>query len=168
VIHVVADFESLPNQVSDPGAGPEVVKTIKGVGNLDYPEVHGVPMLIDEKYGESIHAQVLGEVEQQVAAEIVSRQLPIRGAEVVFLRKALGLSRLEFAKGLSLSDVAVLKWERAADKRLAPINEVAVRAYFAQRLKLKLEGTFDALIGHESTPKKLVIQFGHKAKKRVA
>ena len=146
----------------------EVVKTIKGVGNLSYPEVHGVPMLIDDEYGEGIQAQVLGEVEHQVAAEIISHKLPIRGAEVVFLRKSLGLSRLEFAKGLSLSDVAVLKWERAADKRLAPINEVAVRAYFAQRLKIKLEGTFDALIGDESTPKKLVVHFSQKAKKRVA
>jgi DNA-binding transcriptional regulator YiaG len=146
----------------------EVVKTSKGVGNLDYPEVHGVPLLIDDEYGEGIHAQVLGEVEHQVAVEVISHKLPIRGAEVVFLRKSLGLSRLEFARGLSLSDVAVLKWERAADKRLAPINEVAVRAYFAQRLKIKLAGTFDALIGDESTPKKLVIQFGQKAKKRVA
>lgn len=146
----------------------EAVKTMKGVGNLDYPEVHGVPMLIDDEHGESIHAQVLGEVEQQVAAEIISHKLPIRGAEVEFLRKALGLSRLEFAKGLSLSDVAVLKWERAGDKRLVPINEVAVRAYFAQRLKIKLAGTFDALIGDESTPKKLVIHFLSRAKRRVA
>lgn len=146
----------------------EVVKTVKGVGNLNYPEVHGVPMLIDDEYGESIHAQVLGEVEHQVAAEIISRKLPIRGAEIIFLRKSLGLSRLEFAKGLSLSDVAVLKWERTADKRLAPINEVAVRAYFAQRFKIKLAGTFDALIGDESTPKKLVIHFAQKTKKRVA
>jgi DNA-binding transcriptional regulator YiaG len=146
----------------------EVVKTIKGVGALDYPEVHGVPMLLDDEHGESVHAQVLGEVELQVAAEIILRKLPIRGAEVEFLRKALGLSRLEFAKGLSLSDVAVLKWERTSEKRLVPINEVAVRAYFAQRLKIKIEGTFDALIGDESTPKKLVIQFHHKTKKRVA
>ena len=146
----------------------EVVKTIKGVGNLDYPEVHGVPMLIDEEHGEGIHAKVLGEVEHQVAAEIISRKLPIRGAEVLFLRKSLGLSRLEFAKGLSLSDVAVLKWERTASKRLVPINEVAVRAYFAQRLKIKLEGTFDALVGDEATPKKLVVQFVQKSKKRVA
>jgi DNA-binding transcriptional regulator YiaG len=146
----------------------QVLKTIKGVANLNYPEVHGVPMIIDDEFGESIHAQVLGEVEQQVASEIISRKLPIRGAEVAFLRKALGLSRLEFAKGLSLSDVAVLKWERAKEKRLVPINEIAVRAYFAQKLGVKLPGTFDALVGSDSVPKKLSIQFHHRVKKRVA
>ena len=33
-----------------------IVKTVKGVGGLDYPEVHGVPMVIDTQYGESISA----------------------------------------------------------------------------------------------------------------
>ena len=140
----------------------DVIKTIRGVGKLNYPEVHGVPM-VDSKHGESIHSQVLGEVEQRVAREIIAGKLPIRGVEVEFLRKALGLSRLEFAKGLSLSDVAVLKWERSATKRLVPINEIAVRAYFAQRLKIKIPGTFDALIGSGVTPKRLVIQFKEKA-----
>ena len=146
----------------------QVLKTLKGVANLDYPEVHGVPMTVDDECGEGIHAQVLGEVEHLVAVEIISQKLPIRGAEVEFLRKSIGLSRLEFARGLSLSDVAVLKWERAKSKRLAMVNEIAVRAYFAQRLKVKLLGTIDGLMGIDETPKKLVIQFPQKSKRRAA
>ena len=145
-----------------------VLKTMKGIGNLDYPEIHGVPMIIDDEFGESIHAQVLGDVELLVATEILSQRLPIRGAEVAFIRKALGLSRLEFAKGLHLSDVAVLKWERAASKRLVPINEIAVRAYFAPRLKVKIPGTFNDLMGVDATPKKLQLQFPAKSRKLAA
>jgi DNA-binding transcriptional regulator YiaG len=144
------------------------LKTLKGVGNLDYPEVHGVPMIEDDMHGEGIHAQVLGEVEQLVASEIIAQRLPLRGAEVAFLRKSLGLSRLEFAKGLGLSDVAVLKWERDPKKRLALINEVAVRAYFAPKFKVKLAGAIDDLVGIESAPKKLVIQYSNKGKRRAA
>ena len=146
----------------------QVLKTLKGVANLDYPEVHGVPMIVDDEHGEGVHAQVLGEVEHLVASEIISQRLPIRGAEVEFLRKAIGLSRLEFAKGLELSDVAVLKWERTKTKRLAMVNEIAVRAYFAQRLKVKLLGTIEGLMGVDSTPKKLVVQFSTRIKKKVA
>jgi DNA-binding transcriptional regulator YiaG len=146
----------------------QILKNMKGVANLGYVEVRGVPMIVDEEYGEGIHADILGEVEQMVACEIIAQKFPIHGAEVVFLRKALGLSRLEFAKGISLSDVAVLKWERAKSKRLVPINEIAVRAYFAQRLGVKIPGTFDALIGSASTPKKFVIQYAAQAKKKAA
>ncbi|MBS1960467.1 MAG: hypothetical protein JST80_13400 [Bdellovibrionales bacterium] len=146
----------------------QVLKILKGVANLDYPEVHGVPMIKNEEHGEGVHAQVLGEVEHLVATEIISQKLPIRGAEVEFLRKSIGLSRLEFAKGLELSDVAVLKWERAKSKRLAMVNEIAVRAYFAQRLKVKLVGTIEGLVGVDSVPKKLVIQFSSKTKKKAA
>lgn len=146
----------------------QIIKTLKGIANLDYPEIDSVPMIIDEKNGEGIHAQVLGEVEHMVAYEIILQRLPIHGAEVIFLRKALSLSRLEFAQGLKLSDVAILKWEKASNKRLALVNEVAVRAYFAQRLKVRLPGTLDSLIGIENRPKKWILQFSAKDRKSAA
>ena len=47
-------------------------------------------MMVLDSVGESIHAEVLGEIERQVGAAIIAQRLPIRGAEVEFLRKALG------------------------------------------------------------------------------
>ena len=51
--------------------------------------------------------------------------IPIKGAEVKFLRKSLGLSMERFGTLPGLSPPAILKWERDLKKRLHPTNEVA-------------------------------------------
>lgn len=48
-----------------------IIKTVKGVGNLPYPEVHGVPMVKDDVFGEKlIHADIQGELEQLVVPRL--------------------------------------------------------------------------------------------------
>ena len=110
-------------------------KNFKGFMGLKYIEVRNVPVV---KNGAQIAlpAQALEQVERQVAEALLEHQVPIRGAEVHFLRQSFGLSLKEFGKYLGLSDVAILKWERVSLKRLNLVNEVAVRALIAQKLKL--------------------------------
>jgi DNA-binding transcriptional regulator YiaG len=97
------------------------------------------------------HGNVLvakaGDIERAVACLIVARKIPLRGIEVCFLRKTLGLSMGRFAAALSLSGTSIMKWEHAAAKRLDPVNEVAVRALMAEKLGLKISGRFSDLLG---------------------
>ncbi len=120
---------------------------------LDYVYLKNVPVR-QTSHGPVVDAD-MAHVEREVAAEIVRQGIPIRGAEVQFLRKTLGMSLERFGKCLGLSAPAILKWERARAKRLAPINEVAVRALIAERLNILIEGKFTVLKGRETTPQRL-------------
>jgi DNA-binding transcriptional regulator YiaG len=120
---------------------------------LDYVYLENVPVR-QTRHGWILDADV-AHVEREIAREIVRQGVPIRGAEVQFLRKSLGLSLEGFGKRLGLSAPAILKWERARGKRLAPINEVAVRASIAEQLNILLEGKFTVLKGKDETPERL-------------
>ena len=97
-------------------------------------------------------------IEREIACEIVRRGVPIRGAEVQFLRKSLGASLERFGRLLELSAPAILKWERARTKRLAPVNEVAVRALMAEKLGVEIDGKFTVLRGCSVTPSRLTLR----------
>ena len=97
-------------------------------------------------------------IEWEIACEIVRRGVPIRGAEMQFLRKSLGASLETFGRLLELSAPAILKWERARTKRLAPVNEVAVRALMAEKLGLEIDGKFTVLQGCSVTPSRLTLR----------
>ncbi len=109
------------------------------------------------RHGEVVAAD-LSVIERVTAREIVRRGIPIRGAEVQFLRKCLSMSLEKFGRFLGLSAPAILKWERDRTRRLAPINEVAVRALMAECLHIKLEGTLTALKGNAERPKRLCLK----------
>jgi DNA-binding transcriptional regulator YiaG len=123
---------------------------------LDYVYLKNVPIR------NTTHGQVLAVdmsvVEVEIAREIVKQGIPIRGAEVQFLRKSLALSMDRFGKLLGLSAPAILKWERARTRRLAPINEVAVRALMAEQLDVELKGRFTILKGNAKTPTRLCLK----------
>src|SRR3990172_2610369 len=87
---------------------------------LDYVYLANVPVR-QTTHGEVIDADP-ARIEREISGEIIRRGVPIRGAEVQFLRKSLGASLQKFAMLLGLSAPAILKWERARMKRLAPIN----------------------------------------------
>ena len=123
---------------------------------LDYVYLENVPVR-QTRHGWIVDAD-MGQVEREIAGEIVRRGIPIRGAEVQFLRKALGLSLNAFGRRLGLSAPAVLKWERGREKRLSPINEVAVRASIAEHLEIPLEGKFTVLKGKDTTPERLSLR----------
>lgn len=148
----------------------EVRKTLKGIGNLAYVEMRHVPMKAYAGYGDSIDAQVLKEVESQVARAIILKRLPARGQEVEYFRNVFGLSVRDFAQRLGLSHVAVLKWEKAKTKRLDLVNEVALKALVSGLLGLKLPASIESLSGEGESPERLVLEygeFGHGKKRAV-
>jgi len=120
---------------------------------LDYVYLENVPIQ-HTSHGDVIEAD-LALIEREIAREIVLQGIPIRGAEVQFLRKSLGLSMERFGRLLGLSAPAILKWERARKKRLQPTNEVAVRALMAEQLNISVEGKFTVLKGMPETPERL-------------
>jgi DNA-binding transcriptional regulator YiaG len=122
---------------------------------LDYVYLKNVPIK-RTNYGDVL-AVDMSAIEQEIAKEIVRQGVPIRGAEVAFLRKTLGLSMEKFGRLLGLSGPAILKWERAQTKRLEPINEVAVRALMAEQLDIELKGKFTVLKGNLETPARLLL-----------
>jgi DNA-binding transcriptional regulator YiaG len=105
-------------------------------------------------HGEVV-AVPLARIEQAVARALIEKGIPLRGAEVAFLRKALGLSLVALGSELGVSGPAVLKWEKAKDTRLHPMNEVALRALVAEHLRLPLEGHFSVLLGRDKAPTSL-------------
>lgn len=123
---------------------------------LDYVYLKNVPVC-KTAHGEAIDAD-LSAIEKDIAREIVCKGIPLRGAEVQFLRKSLALSMEKFGKLLGISAPAILKWERARTKRLEPINEVAVRALMAERLDIEIKGRFTVLKGNSETPAKLFLK----------
>jgi DNA-binding transcriptional regulator YiaG len=123
---------------------------------LEYVYLENVPVR-KTAHGEVIDAD-LARIERQIAIEVVRHGVPIRGAEVQFLRKSLGLSLERFGKMLGLSAPAILKWERARGKRLEPTNEVGVRALMAEQLGIPLQGKFTVLKGTPDTPQRLSLQ----------
>jgi DNA-binding transcriptional regulator YiaG len=123
---------------------------------LDYVYLKDVP-IHDTSHGK-VMAVDLNVIERDIAGEIVRQGVPIRGAEVQFLRKSLGLSMEKFGRLLTLSAPAILKWERARTKRLGPINEVAVRALMAEQLDIEMKGRFTVLKGNSETPIRLLLK----------
>lgn len=123
---------------------------------LDYVYLENVPVR-KTRHGWIVDADV-AHLEREIAGEIVRQGIPLRGAEVQFLRKCLGLSLDSFGKRLGLSAPAILKWERAREKRLGPTNEVAVRALIAEQLDIPLEGKFTVLKGKSETPERLLVK----------
>src|SRR5437868_2125363 len=97
---------------------------------LDY--VYLVVPVLKTKNGEELIDLPMGVIDRGIAAKLIEDRVPIHGAEAAFLRKALGLSLKEWASQFGLSAAGVLKWEKAHSRRLAPVNEAAVRAYCAE------------------------------------
>ena len=129
---------------------------IRGFGGLDYVVFKNVPMR-DSKWGEVIDLNP-ELMEKSVAEALISKRVPLRGLEVKFLRKTLGLSLEKFANALNISDSTVFKWEAKPRVRLHSINEAVVRAFFAEQLEVTLPGKLSVLIGTDRAPNELVLK----------
>lgn len=86
-------------------------------------------------------------LDRLAACAVVEERIPLRGKEVMFLRKTLGLSLEKFAAKLGLSSGTVFHWEKAKNDKLAPVNETAVRLLMAEELRLDLPSKFSLLLG---------------------
>lgn len=127
-------------------------------GGLKYVTITGVPLRKVSGY-EGIHAQDIELYEKAIARRIITEGVPLRGAEVRFLRKELGLSFDRFAAAFDMTGAGVKKWEEDLEKRLSPTNEVAVRAWLAEQFGVRLEGKFSSLLGQAETPREWVMDY---------
>ncbi len=116
-------------------------------------------MQVDKELGNLIHSHVIERVEKLAAQALVTNNIPIRGKEVQFLRSAFSLSQREFGQKLHLSHVAIFKWEKAKNRRLDLVNEVAVKTLVSGMLGLDVLASLETLVGHGNFPKRLVIEY---------
>ncbi len=112
---------------------------------LEYVKLRGVPMRKSGR-GQEVDLRPLV-LERTIACAIVQSRNPLRGREVSFLRKAIDLSLDKFARKLGLTPGAIFHWEKAANERLMPINEVAVRIVCAEELLVEMPAKFSQLVG---------------------
>ena len=122
--------------------------TIENYAGFEYLSVN-VPIR-SSKFGDIIDVDP-GKLELLVANTIIEKQIPIRGRELKYLRKVLGLSLEKFAREIDLSSTSIFKWEKSETERLDTINEVAVRSFIAERLGLGNK-TFSQLKGTKEAP----------------
>jgi DNA-binding transcriptional regulator YiaG len=129
---------------------------LKGLVGLDYVLFKNVPMRQSE-YGPVIDLEP-GVLEKLAAQAVIEHRIPIRGKEVKFLRKTLGLSMEKFATKLELTSGAVFKWERNPEERLHSTNEIVVRAFVAEILGVEISGKYSALLGKNEQPEELILK----------
>lgn len=87
----------------------------------------------DTDYGEGFRIDHADELHQIIAMSIVNDKRPLRGQEVRFLRVAMNLSQEGLAKALGVDRATVLRWERAREKALGVMQDIAVRTTYASR-----------------------------------
>lgn len=126
---------------------------------LDYIFLQDVPVVTPE--GGTAYLDIpMATIELAIARALIDARVPLHGAEVKFLRRALGMTLQQWAERLGLTAAAILKWERGLEKRLTRINEAAVRALCAEMLELPLEGHWSVLIAQDETPQRLLLRVG--------
>lgn len=129
-------------------------ETLKDLVPLEYIIFVDVPMK-DSKHGPVIDLDS-ALLDTMAAKAVIQELIPLRGKEVHFLRKVLGLSMEKFAAKLELSSGTVFHWEKAANDRLAVVNELAVRSFVAEQLGIEISGKFSDMIGGKIHPIKLI------------
>lgn len=131
-------------------------KTVRyGLSGLEYVYLAEVPIAVDG--GCEYIDLPPGDIEKSVAKEIVRRSIPIRGQELVFLRKTLALSQDQLASRLGKSATIIREFENAREKRLPKIETAAIRLLCAEELRLKLEGKWSVISAIIDTPERLEV-----------
>lgn len=122
---------------------------------LEYVYLVDAPIGIDE--GEEYIDIPPAQIDRMIASEIVRQGVPLRGKEVLFLRKALKMNRNQWADKLGLTASGILRWEQGGDKRLSRINEAAIRMLCAEELTIALEGKWSSVISEKELPERLEV-----------
>jgi len=116
---------------------------IKGYGGLEYIRI--------TFKGKTLPHEKLKELEREMG-QIIIQTKPLRGKEVKFLRKTLGLSlgKLVVKMQGMVDQSTVSRWEQKGEERLSPANESLMRSFFAYEFKVKLRAIPEILIPAES------------------
>ena len=115
------------------------MKTIKRYSGLEYVYV--------TLKKDSISIEDALRIDYKIAKEIVKHK-PLRGKEILFLRKQLNLScsKLSVSLNGAFDASTIAKWEKKEEDRLSPSNEMYMRVFFSEQLKVKLNAKNNELI----------------------
>jgi DNA-binding transcriptional regulator YiaG len=97
------------------------------------------------------------EIDRMIAVEIIRQKVPLRGKEVLFLRKALKMNRNRWAEKLGVTASGILRWEETGEKRMSKINEAAIRMLCAEELGIKLDPRWSSLATAPESPERLEV-----------
>jgi DNA-binding transcriptional regulator YiaG len=97
------------------------------------------------------------EIDRMIAVEIIRQKVPLRGKEVLFLRKALKMNRNRWAEKLGVTASGIFRWEEAGEKRMSKINEAAIRMLCAEELGIKLDSRWSFLATTPKLPERLEV-----------
>ena len=112
---------------------------------------------------ENLHKNLSSLYGDNYASKLIEDRVPMRGLEIRFIRKSLGLTLKDWADALGLSAAGVLKWEKAKSTRLTKVNEAAVRSFTAEKLKIKIPSVWSKLVAKKDTPKRLSLKIARAA-----
>ena len=101
--------------------------------------------------GKALPHKKLKDLEKEMS-QIIIQIRPLRGKEVKFLRKVLGLSlgKLVVEMQGMVDQSTVSRWEKKGEERLSPANESLMRSFFAYKFDLKIWAIPKILIPAES------------------
>ncbi|TXL80415.1 helix-turn-helix domain-containing protein [Vineibacter terrae] len=88
----------------------------------------------ETEYGPGFKIDRADDLHRAIARSIVNDNRPLRGQEVRFLRVMLHLSQEHMAKLLGIDRATVIRWEKARDKTLNVMQDIAVRTTYASRI----------------------------------
>ncbi len=122
------------------------MKVIKNYAGLEY-------VFVTLEKG-SMTIEVALEIDYKIAKEVVKYK-PLRGKEILFLRKQLKLSCAKLSLMLvgAFDASTISKWEKKQDARLSPSNEMYMRVFFSEQLKVKIKATNRDLIPRDNDSK---------------
>lgn len=116
---------------------------INGYAGLEY-----VVIKTDKK---SIPFKTLLNLELDIARKILAHY-PLRGKEISFLRKQIGLSCAKMSAEMNgdIDPSSISRLERKSEERLSPVNEVYFRTYFLEKLKVDMNAKRSVLLPSKS------------------
>ena len=96
---------------------------------------------------------------QAIVTAVIKNGIPLRGKEVQFLRKTLGLTKTDLANKLGITSAGISKWEGQPERRLSKINQAALRIVISEELGINHDIPVDwkFLAPEEDTPERLEV-----------
>lgn len=89
--------------------------------------------VVETEYGSGFRLHDADALHDAIAKAIINSTRALRGQEARFLRVRLNLSQGGMAKILGVDRATVIRWERAREKPLTMMQDIAVRTTYAAR-----------------------------------
>ena len=90
--------------------------------------------IVETEYGRGVAIENADELHQVIARAIIDNVRPIRGQDARFLRVTLELSQTDLGKLLGVDRATVIRWEKARQKALSLMADIAIRETYAARV----------------------------------